>query len=178
SRHPRRDGRARQGRRRSQLPDARGPEHRLSWVSVQNPLVGSQVLQSFLDGCPDGERRFPSELSDPAGIEQNERVVPDPTTRAAGIFEPWLKIQRRADPGDRVVDFAIGIMAEIEYVDSVVGPGKGEQHRVETVLYIQIGFALAAVAEDAQSRAIGAQLPAEVGHVSMRVPLAENRDES
>src|SRR6202022_4787591 len=95
-----------------------------------------------------------------------------------GIFQPGFQLQALANPADRLIDFAIFILAEIEDIATIGGPFDRNHDRVDTVLNVEIGFALLAIAKHFELRRIRQQLLIEIKHVAGGVALAEHREEA
>src|SRR5258708_37787814 len=92
--------------------------------------------------------------------------------------KPGMELQSFADPLGRIVHLAVLAGAEVEDIEATVGLVDRLQHGVDTVLHIKVGFLLMAIAQNMQGRGVLREPVDEVVDVSMRVALAENRNET
>ena len=151
-----------------------------SFMSAARTPSGSAASQSTVRNTPSRMVSFgfhPSARMR-SRVEQDERAVADPAALAARIGQLRADAEALRNPADRVVDAACFVGAEIEDMDLVVEDADREQHRVDAVVHVEIGFALLAVAEHVKLRRVVAQLLVEVEDVAVRVALAEDRDEA
>ena len=83
-----------------------------------------------------------------------------------------------ANPTQRVINATILIGAEVRDIDGGGQLGNDGQHRVDTVVDIQIRLPLFAIAKDVDLMRIGKQLVVKVEDVSVSVAFAEYRDKT
>ena len=74
-----------------------------------------------------------------------------------------------------IVHLAIFVGPQVEYVDLFLCAFDHQQHGVETILNVEIGFSLVAVSEHVEPVGIGTELFEEIKDMPVRVALAENR---
>src|SRR4051794_13087599 len=100
------------GTQPSPYPDATGRKRKPSSSCLDDPWIGDQIFQSVLHPALNRQFRRPAKLADPATIEKDEGIAPDPAALTAGIFQPRLQLQALADPADRLVNLAIFVLAK------------------------------------------------------------------
>ena len=71
---------------------------------IVDPAVGLEPAKRFHDSLLDGEFRFPAGGLNFFRVEKDERIVANPAAVAAGVVEPRLQPECRADEADAVVD--------------------------------------------------------------------------
>jgi hypothetical protein len=106
-----------------------------------------------------------------------ERAVTDPAALAPRVAPSGWRPRIRADPAEGFVHGAIVVRAEIVDVEAVAGGAEHRQDRVHAVPDVQVALALAAVAQHLDLLRVRAQLLVEIEHVSVAVPLAQDRHE-
>ena len=86
-----------------------------------DPLVLLQPFQRPLDALFNRQRGFPAGGADFFGVEEDERVVPNPAFITAGVFKLWLQPKRAAEVANGVVDLNIFRRAEVVDLNAVFG---------------------------------------------------------
>ncbi len=62
---------------------------------------------------------FHPSANNPFRVEENERIIADPSSIPAAVFDPRRHAQRLANPADRLIDLTVSIGAQIKDVDPV-----------------------------------------------------------
>src|SRR5258708_22856851 len=83
-----------------------------------------------------------------------------------------------ADPTDRIVDIAIFVLSKIENIHLARSPFQWSEYRVKTVLNIQVGLPLLAVAKHLELARIDMQLIQKVIDMTMGVALSQDRNKT
>src|SRR5262249_19787706 len=107
-----------------------------------------------------------------------KRIVAYPSAAASRVTQIRVEAQVPANPADRVVHPAVFIRAEIEDIHCAAGPLQRQQNGVDAVLHIKVRLTLGAVAQHAELIGMRQELLVKVEDVSMRIALAQNRNET
>src|SRR5215208_4301101 len=136
------------GKQPSRCRDAINLGHKLSLSLLQKPLIGLQVFQSFKDALLNGKFWCPAQCTDLGCIEKNERVVANPSTMTTRVNTLWLQPQVSADPTNRVIDLAILIGPKIIDIDLFLCLLNDKKDSIDTILHVEIRFALVSISQD------------------------------
>src|SRR5579871_597807 len=145
---------------------------------LEDPAVVDQPVDGAFDRLADAELWFPAERPHAPRVEPDERIVADPALAAAGIAEPRSAAEPRRDPGDRIVDPAVFVGAEIVDAEPALRPLQRRQHRRDAIADMKVRFALRAIAEDVQPGRVGEQAADKIENVTVAVALAEHADKA
>ena len=85
------------------------------------------------------------------------------------MLDPRLNPQATANPPDRVVNFAVFGSAQIQDSHRLPGDVHGLEDCIQAILYIKVGFSLAAIAQDAQVVGVSQELFVKIEHVAMGI---------
>src|ERR1022692_1072319 len=138
----------------------------------------AHILDRGQNRLLDGQSGPPTQGTNPRAVQQDKGTVPNPAPLASRVHELGIKTEMLTNPSDRVVDFAILVGTQIENVYLALRPVEGSKDRVDAILHIQIRFPLMAVAQHMQMFRMLGKLLVEIEHVTVRVTLSQNRDES
>ena len=124
------------------------------------------------------QARPPTQCTNSRTIEEYERTVTYPSALTPSIRQLRVQAKIFANPSDRVVYFAVFVGSKIEDVDFAIGTIECGENGVDTILDIQIGLPLMAIAQHVQMVGVLGKLPPKIEHVPVRVTLSKNRYES
>lgn len=121
---------------------------------------------------------FPSQRLNFLCLQKDERIVSNPASVATRVFQFRLDPEFFANPLDGIIDFAVSIDTKVEDIDLVSCLVHGQQDRVDTVLNVQVRFALLAVAKHRQARRLCFQFLIEIEDMTMSITLPEYGNET
>jgi hypothetical protein len=90
--------------------------------------------------------RLPAKTSDLRAIQENERAVSNPSSLAPRINTFRIQVKVASNPTDRIVHLAILISAKVENIYFLFALFNGEKHGINTILDVEVGFLLLAIA--------------------------------
>jgi hypothetical protein len=114
-------------------------------------------------------------------IQENKRIVTDPTLSTAPKRNLWRETELATYPVNRVNNSAVLGRAEVVNVALAFTPHVGShcmQDRLDAILHVEVALALVPITQHFEAVGMIQQLPAKIENVSMRVAFAQNRDEA
>src|SRR5439155_22399992 len=147
------------------------------------PSIFSEPLKCAHHALMNTDFWVPTRLLNFCRIQENERIITDPTLPTSSEANLGRNGELATDPANRVQDSTVLGCAKVVNLDSAVIASIGlqshyMQHRLNTVTYIQIALALVSVTKYFETLRMIQQLPIEIEDVSVRVAFAQNRDET
>src|SRR6267143_409583 len=114
------------------------------------PVIFSKPLKCTHHSIMNADFCVPTRLLNFGGIQENERIITDPTVSTPSKANLWREAELATDPFNRVNHSTVIVCAKVVNLDSAVIPSielqsHYMQDRRNTVTYIQIALALVSV---------------------------------